>query len=439
MSVLELDGRAAPGTFPIPTGRGRWRFTLHRRGFAPNTFDQTQLLELGLSARSRSLTRAWDAPAELRFTMNGRAADAAAIQELAHEVYAWRWDDQTGADVCTFRGIIDHSEDVISEQAHTVNFVAHDYLATLARRPILDATPVTYTTDQDTITAALLARAGGGPTNLIGYQPGSNLPIAVVLVGADGTTTRAVSGQIRARTYLGGTLIGTAIDQLAKVLAGFDYDVIPEPAAADTLTMIDHTGATGPLGAGRDALRIFYPAQGVARTDMVLQYGGNVAAVTRTVSSADYANTIRSLGNNGSSDPAVAQLISLQANTDASGVTTGWWPFADTGPSDVNQQATLDQRAQGLLANQGVLVPSYTLTMRPDGYAWGSPNMGDTVPLVIASGRLQVNTTVRVVGITWTIGDDGQEDVAVVVGRPLTSLGDLLARQTTAINALARR
>jgi hypothetical protein len=434
-----IDERAAPGTFPVPTGRGRWRFTLHRRGFAPTTYDQTQLVELA-SARSRALVRQWDAPAELRFTMNGRSADCAAVQELQTEVYAWRWDDQTGADVCAFRGIVDHAEDQISEQAHTVNFVAHDYLATLARRPLVGATPVNYNNvDQDQIVAALLAQAGGGPTSTAPYQPGSNLPIGVVLVGGDGVSSRTVSGVLRVRSYAGGSAIGTLIDQLAKVIGGFDYDVIPEPAAADTLSMIDGAGTITNLGAGRDALRLFYPSQGANRTDMMFLYGGNVAGITRTVASGDYANYVRSLGNNGSSDPNAAQLISAQANTDASGTTVGWWPLSDAAPSDVNQQATLDERARGLLALDGVLVPSYTLTLRPGAYEWGFPNMGDTVPLGVQSGRLAVNTTVRVVGMTWTIGDDGQEDVAVVVGRPETSLGDLLARTNTAVNALARR
>jgi hypothetical protein len=437
--TITVEPVAAPGTYPVPTGRGRWRLTLHRRGFAPNTYDQTQLLELG-SARSRTLVRQWDTAAELRFTMDGRSPDCAAVAELQHSVFAWRWDDQTGADVCVFRGVIDHTEDQLSEQAHTVNFVAHDFLALLGRRILVGATPVNYNTvDQDQITAALVAAAGGGPTPTAPYAPGSNLPIGVVLVGGDGVSTRTVSGVARIRSYMGGASIGTLIDQLAKVSGGFDYDVVPEPAAADTLAMIDGNGTISNLGAGRDALRVFYPAQGITRTDMLFLYGGNVAAVTRTVNSGDYANYVRSLGNNGSSDPNAAQLFSGQANSDASGVTVGWWPSADNAPSDVNQQATLDQRAAGLLAINGVLVPAYTLTMRPGTYSWGFPNMGDTVPLVITSGRLQVNTTVRVVGLTWTIGDDGQEDMAVTVGRPTTSLGDLLARTNTAVNALARR
>jgi hypothetical protein len=65
--------------------------------------------------------------------------------------------------------------------------------------------------------------------------------------------------------------------------------------------------------------------------------------------------------------------------------------------------------------------------------------MGDVVPLVVRSGRLNVNTNVRVLGITYTIGDDGQEDVALTVGQPGRSLVQLLQQSQHDVNALARR
>ena len=66
--------------------------------------------------------------------------------------------------------------------------------------------------------------------------------------------------------------------------------------------------------------------------------------------------------------------------------------------------------------------------------------MGDTVPLIIDSGRLQVNSTsVRVLGITYSIGDDGDENVELVVGRPRTTLSFLLSQANRDIAALNRR
>jgi hypothetical protein len=429
---------AAPGAFPVPAGRGRWRLTIHRRPFSAARWDQTIIGELAW-ATSRELAKEINRPAELRFTIDGRSPDAAAITELATEVMAWRWDDRAGADVCAFRGVVEHSEDQLSEQSHTVNFVAHDYLATLARRFLLDSTGLVLTAiDQDQIAATLLSRGGGGPLPTAPFSPGSFLALGAVLTAADGTN-RAKSLVFRDRTYIGQKAIGEAIDQLANISGGFGYDILPEPQADDALTMLDQNGTLQPLGSGRDALRIFWPAQGIARPDVVLVYGGSVASLTRSVSSSDYGNSVRSLGNNSSSDPLAAQLAGTASNADAAAAGVGWWPYADNAPSDVIQQATLDQRAAGLLAQIGVLVPSYSLELAPGAFSWGFPSMGDTVPFIVQSGRLKVNTTVRVVGLAFEIGDDGQEDVRVTVGRPLSSLSDLLARTNTAVDALARR
>jgi hypothetical protein len=65
--------------------------------------------------------------------------------------------------------------------------------------------------------------------------------------------------------------------------------------------------------------------------------------------------------------------------------------------------------------------------------------MGDAVPLYINEGRLAVNTTVRVVGITYGIGEDGQEDVELTVGRPPATLAKILSGPDKDIDALARR
>jgi hypothetical protein len=85
------------------------------------------------------------------------------------------------------------------------------------------------------------------------------------------------------------------------------------------------------------------------------------------------------------------------------------------------------------------LTPTYTLGLRPGTYTYGNPNMGDSVPLIINEGRLAVNTTIRVTGITYDIGDDGQEDVTLTVGRPPVTLARLLAAGDRNIDQLARR
>jgi len=410
---------------PIPAGRGRWRLVAYARQFDATL--PVAVAEL-VRARGRRLTQTWNTPAELTFTLDGHDPSAALLTELATDVVATRWDEWygpgRGADRVMFRGLLDHSEDQITEQSATVTFTAHDYFAMLGRR-VTTAQSFTVTAlDQDSIVNMLYLNAvNGTSTSGTAFAPGNFLPLAVAQYNPDGTT-RGLSGQVRDRTYPPGTVIGQAIDDLAKVQGGFDYDV-----------------RSGAPSQSYDALRLFYPQQGVARTDTALVYGANVSTVTRTVSSGDYANYVREIGNKASSDPNAPQLFSEQWNIDANNVTVnpvGLFMQVDNA-SDVSVQATLDQQAQGALAVSGVLTPSYTLGLTPGTYRYGFPNMGDAVPLVINEGRLNVNTSVRVVGVTYDVNDDGDENVTLTVGRPPRTLAKILSAADRDIDALARR
>jgi hypothetical protein len=203
---------------------------------------------------------------------------------------------------------------------------------------------------------------------------------------------------------------------------GFDYDVLP--SAVD-----DH-----------DNLRVFYPAQGVTRTGIALQYGSTVATVTRTVDSSAYANYVRVLGNNTNANPT-PQLYAEDWVASAHAITptpVGLWMLADDATS-VTVQSALNDKATGDLSLDAVLIPHYTLGLAPDAYTWGNPRMGDTVPLIIQSGRLNVNTAVRVLGITYQIGDDGQEDVTLTVARPQPNFRKLLGQAARDVRDLALR
>ena len=414
----------------MPPGRGLWRLTLHNRSFGNVTTWQASLIAELTSARGRVLEQTLNAPAKLSFTLNGASAEAQLVKELQHEVVAWRWDTGSGADVPYFRGTVCQSEDQLTEQSHTVNFVCHDNLAILARRYLTNVAPLTFTqTDQDNIVTNLVSRAtiliaSGGTA----FSPGSSLPVTVLRVNPDGTSRNNFSGVLRDRNYTGQSAVGDLITQLAAVIGGFDFDITPGWRVTWAGTQ------------SNDALRVFYPSQGVTRTEP-LEYGGTIANVTRTVDSGDYTNYWRVIGNNASSDPTAPQFYSEAFNADANNVgavPVGTWMGADNA-SDVTLQPTLDQWAQGNLNRSGVLVPSYSLGLRPGAYAEGMLNMGDTVPVVIQSGRLNVASSVRAVGLTFTIGDDGQEDVALTVGRPLTSLVSMLQASVADVNALARR
>ena len=430
---------------PIPAGRGRWRLTLHNRQFTDTWWGATAVAEL-TSARSRQLVQAWDTPAVLTFTMDGRDPAAAGIVELQTDVMGWRWDDQPGApynslwgcDVPVFRGVVTQSEDEISEDVHTVNFTCHDYLAMLGRRHTVGPAQSYTQQDQDVIAANFVYLAlNEGSASGHEFGQGSYLPLNVITVNPDGTRRNA-SGVLRDRTYTAGTPLAQMLDDLAKVIGGFDYDLITAQHASD-LGFLPGTGVQY-----RDQVRVFYPSQGVNRLDCPMVYGSTVSTVTRTVDSGDYSNYWRTIG---AAPPGAADgtppMFSEQWTAAADSGPVGLWMNVDSA-ADVTLQPTLDQQAQGDLAVASTLVPSYTLGLRPGAYRWGAPNMGDTVPLVIQSGRLNVVSIppaggLRVLGITYAIGDDGDEDVSLVVGRPATTLIDLLTATDADTNALVRR
>jgi hypothetical protein len=428
MTVTLPDPSVVTVPYPPPPGRGRWRVSLHRRSWTLTAnANNTMITELG-GARSRRLELVLDGSGTFTFSIDGRSAAATEIRELQHDAWVWRWDDRVGVEFIAFRGVVAQTEDVISEQVHTLNVTCHDYISMFMRRYF--PRPQNYTNvNQDTLTQYLLALASDQMTTGSGttLYPGSFLPLNIFFRNPDGSGRAAGQGvQLRTRNYAAGASIGQMFDELAHVQGGFDYGL---------------SYVAGNSTDGRDILNIYFPQQGVTRTDVVLEYGGAVAGLTRSVNSADYANYQRLIGNNGSSDPSAAQLYSEAWTSDANNVGTvpvGLWPNV-ANAADVSDQATLDQQVQGALNLSSVLVPSYSLTLTPGVYYRTMVNMGDTVPLVVKSGRLNVNTGVRVVGMTFEVSDDDTETVGLTVGRPLTTIRDMLTAAAADINALARR
>jgi hypothetical protein len=428
---------------PIPAGRGRWRLTLHRRQFNDQTWGQTIIVQLD-SARNRKLVQAWDMPATLTFDMDGHAPDCALIAELQHDVVAWRWDENSGADIPVFRGMVDASDDQIDEQSHTVTFTCHDYLAMFNRR-IYTGTQTDYmgsgtppVFDQDYAADQWRSWAAGvfstypigSPTS---FSPGCYLPLWTFHSNPDGTQRTPPSGQTRSIAQQGGMVVLTQFDNLAKLSNGFDYDIKPLCMTNNASAQVATNSAT------RDAMRIFYPQQGVTQSGVTLAYGSSVSKVQRQLTAADYTNYWRTIGNNGSADNSVSQLAGESWTPDAAGTTVGTFMTSDSASVSSTNSGWLNQSAAGKVGYYSVLAPTYVLTLTPNFYTWGLINMGDNVPVVIFSGRLKVNTAQRILGITYDIGDDGQEDVDLVVARATTTLGGLMRTQNQAINALSRR
>jgi hypothetical protein len=408
-------------------GHGGWRTTVHRRQYTSGPFPRDTLISELPDARSRKLTQAWNKPAVYSFTLDGHSPTAKAVTELSCDVIAWRWNDAQQRDIPMFRGPVVQSQDTLSEQTATVVFTAQDYLAMLARRFWTGTSTFGWAGfDQDTIASGIISQAGNvADSTGVSFSPGSFLPLTVELLDPGGNN-RGLSGQIRTRTYQAQTPYLTSLDQLANVINGFDYDVLP-----------------GGGGASLDSVRLFYPYQGVQRTDVQLMYGTTVAAMTRSLNSADYANYQRTIGNNGTATPNAAQLIGEAYNSDTNNVTVasqGLWMDGDN-VSDVSVAQTLNDHANGNLNRSAVIVPSYSVQLRPGWYdPMVGPNMGDVVPLIVNEGRLALNTTVRVLGIDYAVSDDVLgEDVTLTLGRPDVTIADIFSASAADVDALARR
>jgi len=421
---LSPDVRAAPGTYPVPAGRGQWRLTLHSRDFTANQTPYQTTIGALPDAINRKLIRQWNQPSQLDFTIDGRSAQAALLAELQQDVMAWRWDDTAGVDRPLFRGVVSQTQDVLTADSHLINVTAHDYAGMFARRFLTN--PATYTNaDLDDIVADILNKANNVVTTSgTSMSPGSSMPLTIQMANPDGTTRSAKTGTLYTNTYNASTGLTDIVNELSKLPNGFDFDVLP-------------TGLNGTA----DALRIFAPYQGVQRSDLALVYGSSITALTRSVDSSTYGNYWRVIGNAQSTSPGTTQLVAETWNTDSNNVSTrpiGLWMSADNAPS-LTTAAALTAQANGDLALYGTLIPTYQLTLTPGFYYYGGPYMGDVVPLVIRSGRLNVNTNVRVLGITYNIGDDGEEDVDLTVGQPGRTLVQMIQQSQSDVNALARR
>ena len=333
-------------------------------------------------AKSRRATFRLRAPSEASFSVDGRDPIAAKVDELATDLFVVRArPNGVGSDLL-FRGRIGPSGDTLDGTGHKTSFSAHDYREVLRRRQLYSSSQLVWEgVDQSVIALGLINQTQARPGGALGIGFGV------------GSTT----GVLRDRTeYEAGDPIGDRLQELSEVLDGFDWDITPA-----TPTMLN--------------LDIWYPQRGLDR-GVVLEYGGLVAGVTRNVDPSKYANSVRLTGQGpeaGGDPPAPVEREAADLGTRPE----GRWD-ATYGTSIVTD-TTLAERGDWQLAESEVVRPSYTLDLRRG--AWGGPGhiwLGDPVRTVIYSGRLKIDTVLRVEEIDVVIPDEGIEDVKITVGGP---------------------
>ncbi|MGI5169876.1 hypothetical protein ACQEU3_46725 [Spirillospora sp. CA-253888] len=315
---------------------------------------------------------------ELAFSVDGRTLDAGALEELTTDVHAL-WTDVGGTThILTRCRVGATSDDWEFGERHTTNITGLDYRAILATRRLYSNSQLVWTgVDQGEIAWGLVTQTQ--------IRTAGDLGIAKGWVGTTPT------GVTRDRTYEAGDSVGERVDELAELLGGFDWDITPVSAS----------------GLRMD---VWYPQRGVDR-GVVLIAGGLVAKLHREPNVKDYANAIRQTGASGLS----AQELEAP---DLAGRPEGRWD-AVYGDDGLTTQAALNDRAAWQLEAAQVPPVTYTLTLRAG--AWQGPEhiwLGDTVRLIVQSGRLNVDTTLRVFEIDITLGESGEETVDITIGGP---------------------
>ncbi|HEX8344735.1 MAG TPA: hypothetical protein VF657_08325, partial [Actinoplanes sp.] len=314
-----------------------------------------------IGARSKRVTWRLDSGAEASWSMDGRHPSTLDAEELLTDLKVYR------DGVLMFRGRVGGSEDSLDGNSHTVSMSAADYRTLLHRRFLQAET--TYTgIDQEQI-----------GWNLISYTEG--------LTGIDLGITRNLNdhGVNRTRVYPAGQNIGEALENLGRLIDGFNWEITPELV-----------------------YRTWYPTRGTYR-DFPAEYGNTVSSLRRSVDPTSFANVIRASGAD-TLTPIIAVSDNLAVRPE------GRFEI-QYGDPDIKEQATLQARAEAELQRAEIILPSYSCTLLPHRWSPADAWLGDTTQIVVQSGRLDVATSERIEEISVSVADDGAETVELTYGR----------------------
>lgn len=368
-----------PPALVVDAPRSSWMFGIGpaREGGITHELPQTTGRKLSVKLAD---------PSEASFEMDGRDPVALHVDELATDLHVLYRRSPFDVRQQLYRGRIGKAADQIDAESHRLSVPSLDYRGVLQRRFLFTGTQQTWTQiDQVTIGWGLITQTQN--------SLGGGLGI---------TDASTPTGKLRDRTYDLQDQIFEKIQQLSEVQDGFDWDIV----AADTRRL---------------EYRTWFPQRGTD-TDVVFELGGSAIALSRDVDSSAYANAIRMTGKAAEApegggeappEPPPHERYADNITTTA----TGRWE-AVVG-SDLTTAAAINDRIGWQLAQSQVVRPSYSFTMRR-GW-WQGPEhcwVGDRALVKVFSGRLRVDTVLRVQEMSFTPDPDGGEAVEVTVGAP---------------------
>jgi len=329
-------------------------------------------------ARGRRASFDLRGPCTAGFQVDGRSHQALGLTELATDLVVWR--DQTRL----FRGRLGSTDDDLDADRHTTTWSAVDYRGLLGAR-IDPPGRIWFEYLQDDIGWECISIAQSYDNGNLGITRGNIRPAAVV----------------RTETSAADTPVDTVLDRFRDYADGFEYWIDPE---------LRYQSATW---------------RGVNRPDFPLVWGGTITALKRSYDTSLYANWVRVRGGRPDrpeptdEEPDPPEPPEPVADRWASDL-----PVRREGRimrvvnnSDLNTQETVDAAADQLLADSLNPPAAYTCTLTRG--LWNGPQdvwLGDRVPLIVRSGRLNVAAQARVSQIDIELDDEGNETVQLTVG-----------------------
>jgi len=338
-----------------------WRFLLA----APQP-DGTYLAEIA-QAQNRTLTMRTepDQASETTFDILGDTGPGAQVTELETDIHV-----MYGTQLL-YAGRVGATQDSITAAGYYLNVTSADYREVLRRRAILPGDTLSFTgTEQALIAWNLLNASQGRSGGALGIARG----------------TGQNTGINRTMTFTNGDYIGDRITQMAQLTNGFEWQINPYNQADLRLD-------------------VFYPQQGTNRGVVLAPGDGRVTSITRATDPSAFANAIYE----------TASGLTAQFVESGTIIAEGRWDKVIG--SDLKTSSALTDDATAQLTAAQVLVPAYTIVLRPG--SWGGPAdiwLGDTITVQIRAGRLDVSDQLRVAEMQFAISADGQETLTLTVG-----------------------
>jgi hypothetical protein len=326
------------------------------------------------NARDRKLQYRVADSASLSFVLDGRDPVWDWITELATDVWVYR------NNKLFFRGRIGPTTDTLDEESNVTAGHAFDYREWLGRQILSPSAILSWVgVPRATIIQNMLDDLNAQP----GIKP---------FIGLD-------SSRLSTSLTNFDLLPGSTIKDAIALLTGFGWQVVPSGSGFEDPGNLD--------------LKAVSPFYYVLNDYFVMEYGGVVSKITRSLNTASFANTAFVSGDMALTVPEIRRASDIATDP------RGPLGVAVSDPQIIDQGALIS-RANEEIASRDEIAASWKCELVKGAWineddAW----LGDIVRFVVNDGRLKINDFYRITDFDVSLSDDGQDQsVSMTMTRP---------------------